>query len=135
MVEYKKKIINLKGGGKRNLYYKEYKNGKVIRVKKEEAEKKGGFSFFGSDFRLSDFKTKDLCPILESYIEPKTINGDNSVCNNPNSVFKRVEFTRSAGATEFDSTTKTVGCCLNKYTQDVTLTPGADKANSARIVS
>jgi len=46
MVEYKKKIINLKGGGSRTLYYKEYKNGGNKRVNKEEAIKKGGFSLF-----------------------------------------------------------------------------------------
>jgi hypothetical protein len=69
MVEYKKKIINLKGGGIRNLYYKEYKNGKVIRVKKEEANKKGGglLSSFYPNAMCSILKNqeKQTCPITE----------------------------------------------------------------------
>jgi len=42
MVEYKKLLINLKGGGTRNYYYKLYKNGNKIRVNKNEYYKKGG---------------------------------------------------------------------------------------------
>jgi hypothetical protein len=43
MVEYKKRLINLKGGGTRHYYTKTYKNGKEVRVKKEEYNAKGGF--------------------------------------------------------------------------------------------
>ena len=42
MVEYKKRLINLKGGGTRNYYTKTYKNGKVVRVKKDEYMAKRG---------------------------------------------------------------------------------------------
>ena len=41
MVEYKKRLINLKGGGTRNYYTKTYKNGNVVSVKKDEYIAKG----------------------------------------------------------------------------------------------
>jgi len=42
MVEYKKRLINLKGGGTRSYYSKQYASGKEVRVKKEEYLKKTG---------------------------------------------------------------------------------------------
>jgi hypothetical protein len=45
MVEYKKLLINLKGGGTRNYYYKIYKNGIETRINKNDYILNGGYEY------------------------------------------------------------------------------------------
>ena len=69
MVEYKKRLINLKGGGTRNYYTKTYKNGKVVRVKKDEYMAKGGL-----ETNNPLFKDVPIPILLESII--RNFNSD-----------------------------------------------------------
>jgi hypothetical protein len=71
MVEYKKRLINLKGGGTRNYYTKTYKNGKEVRVKKDEYMAKGG------EGEVND---------LSKFLKPKLVEKNNLTKYSPSKI-------------------------------------------------
>jgi len=59
MVEYKKRLINLKGGGTRSYYSKQYASGKEVRVKKDEYMAKVGGDYLNNLKRnLGSFRSE-----------------------------------------------------------------------------